>query len=207
MRTARSSSCWWGVCLSACWDRLSSCGPDPPWVWAWRPPPVRSPSTSPLGMGLETCMACWDTTPPREQNSWHTLLKILPCPNFVAGGKNRYIFNSAIIFYKIYCCDSFHFVCTRLSLPVKTSVRFHRRKITSFFLFTIRELFQNKNGDKKRVYEKNGHILSNVANTMQPCTVWSYARDHQIMFTRIISLILRNYAEISKSFTDAITRQ
>ena len=31
----------------------------PPWVWAWRSP----------------------------QNSWHTLLKILPCPNFVAGGK------------------------------------------------------------------------------------------------------------------------
>ena len=26
--------------------------------------------------------------PPREQNSWHTLVKILPCPNFVAGGKN-----------------------------------------------------------------------------------------------------------------------
>ena len=24
---------------------------------------------------------------PRGQNSWHTLLKILPCPNFVAGGK------------------------------------------------------------------------------------------------------------------------
>ena len=32
----------------------------PPWVWAW----TRSPSTSPLGMGLETCKACWDTTPP-----------------------------------------------------------------------------------------------------------------------------------------------
>ena len=27
-------------------------------------------------------------SPPCEQNSWHTLLKILPCPNFVAGGKN-----------------------------------------------------------------------------------------------------------------------
>ena len=31
----------------------------PPWVWAW----TRSPSTSPLGVGLETCKACWDTTP------------------------------------------------------------------------------------------------------------------------------------------------
>ena len=61
------------------------------------------PSTSPLGVDLETCKACWDTTPlcckacwdttcnacwdttttpptPRGQNSWHTLLKILPCP-------------------------------------------------------------------------------------------------------------------------------
>ena len=26
---------------------------------------------------------------PRGQNCWHTLLKILPCPNFVAGGKDR----------------------------------------------------------------------------------------------------------------------
>ena len=25
---------------------------------------------------------------PREHNSWHTLLKILSCPNFIAGGKN-----------------------------------------------------------------------------------------------------------------------
>ena len=24
----------------------------------------------------------------RGQNPWHTLLKILPCPNFVAGGNN-----------------------------------------------------------------------------------------------------------------------
>ena len=29
------------------------------------------------------------TPPPREQNTWHTLLKILPCPNFVAGGNNH----------------------------------------------------------------------------------------------------------------------
>ena len=27
--------------------------------------------------------------PLHGQNSWHTLLKILPCPNFVAGGKNN----------------------------------------------------------------------------------------------------------------------
>ena len=30
--------------------------------------------------------ACNGQTPPHGQNSWHTLLKILPCPNFVAGG-------------------------------------------------------------------------------------------------------------------------
>ena len=28
-------------------------------------------------------------TPSSGQNSWHTLLKILPCPNFVAGSKNQ----------------------------------------------------------------------------------------------------------------------
>ena len=44
----------------------------PPRVWAWRPPSLRvwawrppwpDPSTSPLGVGLEACKACWDTTP------------------------------------------------------------------------------------------------------------------------------------------------
>ena len=65
----------------------------PPWVWAWRPPiPGQTPqlppgfrpgdptwpdpSTFPLGVSLET-------PPPCEQNSCHTLLKILPCPNIV----------------------------------------------------------------------------------------------------------------------------
>ena len=50
------------------------CGPgDLPQLWAWRPPPScgpgnphppqPDPSTSPLGVGLETCCkACWDTT-------------------------------------------------------------------------------------------------------------------------------------------------
>ena len=41
-----------------------------------------------------TCPSSMHTPPPHmpppcEQNSWHTLLKILPCPNFVAGGKKR----------------------------------------------------------------------------------------------------------------------
>ena len=80
MHTVHSNSCW-GVCLSACLERLPRCGPGdppwqdphqlppwvwawrppqpdppqlPPWVWAWRSPLARSPSTSPLGVGLET---------------------------------------------------------------------------------------------------------------------------------------------------------
>ena len=44
-------------------------GAGTPWVWAWRPPrcgpgdPWPDPSTSPLGVGLETCKTCWDTPP------------------------------------------------------------------------------------------------------------------------------------------------
>ena len=39
-----------------------------------------------------TWKACWgyQTNPLYEQNSWHTLLKILPCLNSVAGGNNRH---------------------------------------------------------------------------------------------------------------------
>ena len=72
MRTARGSSRQLGgVCLSACWD--THLLP----VWAWSPCQP-DPSTSPLGVGLETplwrparhagipppetCKACWDTT-------------------------------------------------------------------------------------------------------------------------------------------------
>ena len=71
---------------------------------------TRSPSTSPLGVGLESCKECWDTTTPRRpaarhagippamhagiapplfgQNSWHILLKILPCPQTSFAGGN-----------------------------------------------------------------------------------------------------------------------
>ena len=39
----------------------------PPWMWAWRPllwpDPPKLP---PLGVGLETCKACWDTTTPPD---------------------------------------------------------------------------------------------------------------------------------------------
>ena len=82
-----------GVCLSACWDRPPGCGPRDhpsqialnfPLRYGPGDPLARSPSTSPLGVawrphtpwldppqfpppllvvGLETCKACWDTTP------------------------------------------------------------------------------------------------------------------------------------------------
>ena len=48
-----------------------------------------------LGVVPARGCTCWGCTcpgtphPPSEQNSWHTLLKILPCPNFVAGGNNN----------------------------------------------------------------------------------------------------------------------
>ena len=34
-----------------------------PQLWAWRRPQPY-PSSSPLGVGLETCKACWDNPPP-----------------------------------------------------------------------------------------------------------------------------------------------
>ena len=54
------------------------CGPGsdppqfPPWVWAWRG--VSLAGGSPWGG-----VSFWETSP-RGQSSWHTLLKILPCP-------------------------------------------------------------------------------------------------------------------------------
>ena len=104
MCTPCCSSCWGGgepgqFPLGCDLDQIPlnfpiGCGPGPdppqlpPWLWAW----TRSPSTSPLGCGLETPQ---DQAPPpletrhspgirhpspHGQNSWHTLLKILPCP-------------------------------------------------------------------------------------------------------------------------------
>ena len=117
MRTTCSSSHLLGVecvCLSAYWDTLlplwawrhpHGCGPGdpparplnfPPGCGPGDPLSQPDPSTSPMGVGLETpppdpstSPGCGPGDPLWEQNSWHTLLKILPCPNFVAGGKNR----------------------------------------------------------------------------------------------------------------------
>ena len=77
MRTARSSSCWGGLpqCmlgytpgytpgnppLGVDLETPPGVGLETPQVWAWRSPPWLDPSTSPLGVGLETCKACLDT--------------------------------------------------------------------------------------------------------------------------------------------------
>ena len=89
MRTACSSSRLGGVYLSACWDT--------PQVWAWRPPsqtpqlppgcepgdppPRPDPSTFPLGVGLETCRAYWDTTPPPPLPARHAGIPPPPPPD------------------------------------------------------------------------------------------------------------------------------
>ena len=62
MRTARSSSHqpggWGGSASVHAGIHPPQCGPgDPPWP---------DPSSSPLGVGLETCTACWDTHPPGD---------------------------------------------------------------------------------------------------------------------------------------------
>ena len=68
------------------------CGPgdSPPQVWAWRTPspgvglensPKPDPSTSPLGVGLETCNACWDTIPRGQTDT----CKNITITNYVCG--------------------------------------------------------------------------------------------------------------------------
>ena len=56
-------------------------GPDPPqlppWVWAWRPP---TPPGEGAGLPETSAPPQDQATLPCEQNSWHTLVKILPCP-------------------------------------------------------------------------------------------------------------------------------
>ena len=116
MRTTCSSSRLLeggGLCLSTCWDTPPPglgldtppgvgldppprCGPGPlPQVGLNTEHPQPDPPTSPLGLGLDTPRP--DPPPPGPvprhppcgQNSWHTLLKILPCPNFVACGNEH----------------------------------------------------------------------------------------------------------------------
>ena len=88
MCTARSSSCQGGSASVHAGIHPPGCGPGDPQVWAWRPPrcgpgdplllgvgletPLPDPSTSPLGVGLETCKACWDITIPWRPAARHT---------------------------------------------------------------------------------------------------------------------------------------
>ena len=90
--------CWWGVCLSACWD-TTRCGPGdtspqvwawrpppprcgsgdppgqtpqlPPWVWAWRPPQARPLNPPPPGVSLEPARHAGIPPPPRPCPSYH----------------------------------------------------------------------------------------------------------------------------------------
>ena len=74
MLTARSSSCQWGVCLSACWD-TPGCGPGDPPGQTPEAPPGCGPGDLQGMLGyhpLETCKACWDTTPPWTEFLKHT---------------------------------------------------------------------------------------------------------------------------------------
>ena len=67
----------------------SPCHTHPPGTHASSPLPCAPPITH--APTRHTCHA-WPPamyTPPRGQNSWHTLVKTLPCRNFVAGGKNN----------------------------------------------------------------------------------------------------------------------
>ena len=67
MRTARSSShLLRGACHSACWDTYHPLPTDV----GLETPPGQTPQLSPLGVGLETCNACWNTTsnPPVDRN-------------------------------------------------------------------------------------------------------------------------------------------
>ena len=92
MCTTHSSSCLLGGGLPQCMlghsprcgsgDHPPGVGLETPQVWAWRPSPSQTPQpppgvglvslpqarplNSPLGVGLETCKACWDTTSPHE---------------------------------------------------------------------------------------------------------------------------------------------
>ena len=92
------------------------CGPEPPrqtpqpppWVWAWRPSPGQAPQPPPW-------VCVWRPSP--EKNSWHTLLKILPFPNFVAGGNNNGVVH--LSFRKYTTAAHLHFV----KRPTKTMPR------------------------------------------------------------------------------------
>ena len=98
----------WCACPLPC---MPPCHAYPPAIYAFNfkkchtclPPGMRPTTHSPYHACPQSCMPpimhaphhscplpcyplCHASPPPRWQNSWHTLVKILPCHNFVAGG-------------------------------------------------------------------------------------------------------------------------
>ena len=83
--SAQGSTCLGGVCLGGTMWPIPSC------IWCYQYAAFSPTETHQQCSCLYTAgwpaRHAWDTPPPpRGQNSWHMLLKILPCPNFVAGG-------------------------------------------------------------------------------------------------------------------------
>ena len=74
------------ACPSATHTPCQACPPPP-----YMPPPHMPPMHTPWHAypHHHACPPAMHAPSPRGQNSWHMLLKILPCPNFVAGGKNE----------------------------------------------------------------------------------------------------------------------
>ena len=131
MRTARSNShLLGGVCLSACWY-IPQCGPGDP-------PPRPDPSTSPLGVGLETRKACWDTTPQRPATHagippplWTEFLThtseniILPQTSF-AGGNYPLLHSLVLLPVRVLLCFM-HWGPINLILSKKVASSLHSR--------------------------------------------------------------------------------
>ena len=87
----------------ACPPATTQPPPPPQHACPWQA--CTPPATMHAPPGYHACPAC----PPCGQNSWHTLLKILPCPNFVAGGKNE--------------MDSDRYICFRLNAASAVPMR------------------------------------------------------------------------------------
>ena len=101
MHIACSSSHLGGGCLPQCMlgytplvvglETPPGVGLETPWVWAWRPPgqtfqpPPGCGPGDPSGQTPQPLLSVGLETPRCEQNSWHTLLKILPCPKLRCG--------------------------------------------------------------------------------------------------------------------------
>ena len=127
----------------------------PPWVWAW----TRSPSTSPLVVGLETPLPGTrhpprtrhppgPGIPPREQNSWHTLLKIF---NF------NFIWTSFELFARSFDPTS-HLV--KLSLP------------NTYYMFNIEQVRDEYRTDYDSGRGGYGKIVAGKITTKQGTGSW-----------------------------------